>query len=164
MASLDAVDRNIIRLLRLDARMSNARLAEEVGLSPSACLRRIRNLENAGVIRGYTAIIDTGSLETATTVIVNITLERQTEDYLTRFETAIRKYPEIRECYLMTGDADYLLRVEVDNAGAFERVHTDVLSTLPGVSRIQSSFAIRNAFAVRGRARPGLAKTDRTLT
>ncbi len=161
MASLDAVDRNIIRLLRLDARMSNARLAEEVGLSPSACLRRIRNLESAGVIRGYTAIIDTGSMETATTVIVNITLERQTEDYLTRFETAIRKYPEIRECYLMTGDADYLLRVEVDNAGAFERVHTEVLSTLPGVSRIQSSFAIRNAFAVRGRARAGLAKADR---
>lgn len=160
MSGLDAVDRNILRLLRLDARMSNARLAEEVGLSASACLRRIRNLETAGVIRGYTTVIDTGSQEAAMTVIVNITLERQTEDYLARFETAIRKHPEIRECYLMTGDADYLLRVEVDNAAAFERVHTDVLSTLPGVARIQSSFAIRNAFAARGRPRARAATGD----
>lgn len=149
MTGLDAIDRNIIRLLRLDARMSNARLAEEVGLSPSACLRRIRQLEHSGVIRGYTAVIDHALPEATMAVIVNITLERQTEDYLTRFESAVRKHPEIRECYLMTGSADYLLRVEVENAGAFERVHTEILSTLPGVSRIHSSFAIRNALAAR---------------
>lgn len=153
MTTLDAIDRNIIRLLRLNARMSNATLAAEVGLSPSACLRRIRNLEHSGVIRGYTALLDHSAQETAMTVIVNITLERQTEDFLTRFETAVRKHPEIRECYLMTGSADYLLRVEVENAAAFERVHTEVLSTLPGVSRIHSSFAIRNAMAARHRAR-----------
>ncbi|MFC0216948.1 DNA-binding Lrp family transcriptional regulator [Pseudochelatococcus lubricantis] len=157
MTGLDTIDRNIIRLLRLDARMSNARLAEEVGLSPSACLRRIRQLEHSGVIRGYTAIIDHALPETTMAVIVNITLERQTEDYLTRFETAVRKHPEIRECYLMTGSADYLLRVEVENAAAFERVHTEILSTLPGVSRIHSSFAIRNALAARSRSRAPLA-------
>lgn len=153
MTGLDTVDRNIIRLLRLDARMSNARLAGEVGLSPSACLRRIRQLEHSGVIRGYTAIIDHALPDATMAVIVNITLERQTEDYLARFETAVRKHPEIRECYLMTGSADYLLRVEVENAAAFERVHTEILSTLPGVSRIHSSFAIRNALAARARGR-----------
>jgi DNA-binding Lrp family transcriptional regulator len=153
MTGLDTIDRNIVRLLRLNARMSNAKLAAEVGLSPSACLRRIRQLERSGVLRGYTAIVDHASREAVMAVIVNITLDRQTEDYLSRFEAAVRKYPEIHECYLMTGDADYLLRVEVENAAEFERIHTEVLSTLPGVSRIHSSFAIRNVLAVRSRVR-----------
>lgn len=157
MAGLDAIDRNIVRLLRLNARMSNTKLAEEVGLSPSACLRRIRILEHEGVIRGYTALVDHASREAAMAVIINITLERQTEDYLNRFEAAVRKYPEIQECYLMTGGADYLLRVEVENAAEFERIHTDILSTLPGVLRIHSSFSIRNVLAARRRAgaKPG---------
>jgi DNA-binding Lrp family transcriptional regulator len=141
MAALDAIDRNILRLLRLDARLSNARLASEVGLSPSACLRRIRLMEQAGVIRGETAIA----------VIINITLERQTEDHLDRFEAAVRKHPEIRECFLMTGGSDYLLRVEVANPGDFERIHKDILSTLPGVLRIHSSFSIRNVLATRSK-------------
>jgi DNA-binding Lrp family transcriptional regulator len=144
---LDSIDHNILRLLRLDARMSNAKLAEAVGLSPSACLRRIRLLERNGVIRGYTVITDHTAREGMIAVIVNITLERQTEDYLKRFEMAVRRHPEIRECYLMTGGSDYLLQVEVENAAEFERVHTDVLSTLPGVLRIHSSFAIRNVMA-----------------
>jgi DNA-binding Lrp family transcriptional regulator len=152
MAGLDAIDRNIIRLLRLNARMSNIKLAEEVGLSPSACLRRIRMLEHDGVIRGYTALVDHSSREAAMAVIINITLDRQTEDYLTRFETAVRRHPEIRECYLMTGGSDYLLRVEVDSAAEFERIHTEILSTLPGVSRIHSSFSIRNVLATHRRA------------
>lgn len=152
MAGLDAIDRNIVRLLRLNARMSNTKLAEEVGLSPSACLRRIRILEHEGVIRGYTALVDHAARESAMAVIINITLERQTEDYLNRFEAAVRKYPEIQECYLMTGGADYLLRVEVENAAEFERIHTDILSTLPGVLRIHSSFSIRNVLAARRRA------------
>ncbi|GGC46055.1 Lrp/AsnC family transcriptional regulator [Chelatococcus reniformis] len=151
MHGLDAIDRNIVRLLRLNARMSNAKLAGEIGLSPSACLRRIRLLEHSGVIRGYTALVDHASGEAAIAVIINITLERQTEDYLKRFEAAVRKHPEIRECYLMTGGADYLLRVEVENAAEFERIHTDILSTLPGVSRIHSSFSIRNVLATRRR-------------
>lgn len=149
MTALDAIDRNILRLLRLDARVSNARLAGEVGLSPSACLRRIRLMEQAGVIRGYTALVDTSQAETAIAVIINITLERQTEDHLDRFEAAVRKHPEISECFLMTGGSDYLLRVEVATAGDFERIHKDILSTLPGVLRIHSSFSIRNVLATR---------------
>ncbi|MGG6892871.1 MULTISPECIES: Lrp/AsnC family transcriptional regulator [Rhizobium] len=149
MAALDAIDRNILRLLRLDARVSNAWLAGEVGLSPSACLRRIKLMEQAGVIRGYTALVDTSQAEAAIAVIINITLERQTEDHLDRFEAAVRKHPEIRECFLMTGGSDYLLRVEVATAGDFERIHKDILSTLPGVLRIHSSFSIRNVLATR---------------
>lgn len=151
MSILDAVDENIIRLLRLNARMSTAKIAEEVGLSASACLRRIRFLEHSGVIRGYTAIVDHSARGASMAVIINITLERQTEDYLSRFEAAVKRHPEIRECYLMTGGSDYLLRVEVENASEFERIHTDILSTLPGVLRIHSSFSIRNVMAGRRR-------------
>lgn len=153
MTAVDAIDRSILRLLRVDARMSNAAIAAEVGLSPSACLRRIKMMEQAGVIRGYTALIDTSDAETTIAVIINITLERQTEEHLDRFEAAVRKYPEIRECFLMTGGSDYLLRVEVATAGDFERIHKEILSTLPGVLRIHSSFSIRNVLATRTRGR-----------
>lgn len=153
MLGHDKTDREILRLLRLDGRMTNAQLAEEVGLSPSACLRRVRMMEQAGIIRGYTAIVDSSRAEAVIAVIINITLERQTEDYLDRFEAAVRKYPEIRECFLMTGGSDYLLRVEVANAGEFERIHKEILSALPGVLRIHSSFSIRNVLATRGRGR-----------
>lgn len=139
---LDPVDDRIVRLLRKDGRMSNARLAEAVGLSQSACLRRLRLLEKSGVIRGYTALIDLPADEEPTVVIVQITLERQTEEVLNRFEMAVRRCPEVRECYLMTGLSDYLLRVETEDAAAYERVHKEVLSRMPGVARIQSSFAI----------------------
>ncbi|MFT4122058.1 Lrp/AsnC family transcriptional regulator [Bradyrhizobium sp.] len=148
MTALDAIDRNILRVLRLDARKSNAGIAEEVGLSPSACLRRIRLMEQAGVIRGYTVLLDTASSD-AMAVIINISLERQTEDYLDRFEAAVREHPEIRECYLMTGGSDYLLRVEVASSVGFERIHKEILSTLPGVARIHSSFSIRDVLASR---------------
>ncbi len=151
MASLDTIDRKILRSLRLNARVSNAQIASEVGLSPSACLRRIKLMEQAGIIRGYIALVDAGGAESTIAVIISITLERQTEDYLDRFEAAVRKYPEIQECFLMTGDSDYLLRVEVANAGEFERIHKEILSALPGVLRIHSSFSIRNVLASRHR-------------
>lgn len=144
MPDLDAVDRKILQLLRLNARISNAALAKEVGRSPSACLRRIRLMEQANILRGYTAIVDTASSARPITVIINITLDRQTEDHLDRFEEAVRKSPDILECYLMTGGSDYLLRVEVGDASQFERIHRDVLSRLPGVQRINSSFSIRD--------------------
>lgn len=153
MQALDAIDRNIIRMLRLDARISSTKLAEAVGLSPSACLRRIHLMEKSGVIRGYTALVGLGEEASAITVIINITLERQTEDHLNRFEDAVRKHPEIRECYLMTGGADYLLRVEVETPGDFERIHKDILARLPGVLRIHSSFSIRNVLATQPRRR-----------
>ncbi|NVP57184.1 MULTISPECIES: Lrp/AsnC family transcriptional regulator [Rhizobiaceae] len=150
MKGLDAIDRNIIRLLRLNARITNAKLSEEVGLSPSACLRRISLLEQTGVIRGYTALIGSSEGDSPIAVIINITLERQTEEHLNRFENAVRRHPEIQECYLMTGGSDYLLRVEVQSAGEFERIHKEILAKLPGVLRIHSSFSIRNVLAARG--------------
>ena len=144
MPSLDTIDRNILRALQLDGRISNADLAEKVGLSPSACLRRVRRLEEMKTIRGYTALVaDAGHAERVV-VIVEITLDRQTGEFLDRFEAAVRRYPEVRKCYLMTGDADYFLRVEAQNAQDYEVIHKDVLSRLPGVARIKSSFAIKS--------------------
>jgi len=150
MPSLDDADHRILRALRQDGRMTNAALAESVGLSQSACLRRLRLLERSGVIRGYTAIIDEPEARDTVTVIVQITLDRQTEEHLSRFESAVRRLPEVRECYLMTGMSDYLLRVEVRDAPDYERVHKEQLSRLPGVARIQSSFAIRRVIGSRG--------------
>lgn len=149
MSALDEVDRHILRVLRRNARISNATLAQEVGLSASACLRRVRILEQQGVIRGYTAIVGHSSADEGIAVIIQISLERQTEDLFRRFEAAVRKHAEIRECYLMTGDADYLLRINVEHPRDFERIHKDILSVLPGVSRIHSSFSIRNILASR---------------
>ncbi len=140
----DSIDERIIRVLRTDGRISNAKLAEAVGLSQSACHRRLQLLESHGVIRGYAAIIDDQSNDEPTVVIVQITLERQTEDYLKRFEAAIRRCVEVRECYLMTGVQDYLLLVEAQNVADYERIHTEILSRLPGVLRLQSSLAIRS--------------------
>lgn len=142
---LDEIDRRLLRLLRLNGRQPNSDLAGEVGLSPSATLRRVKLLEDQGVIKGYTAIIGGIDEGRSVDVIVQVTLDRQTEDYLSRFEAAVRKYPEIRECFLMTGVSDYWLRVNVDSAEAYEAVHTEILSRLPGVARIQSSFAMRDA-------------------
>lgn len=150
MPSLDEHDLRLLRALRQDGRMTNAALAEAVGLSPSACLRRLRLLERRGVIRGYTAIIDDPDARETVTVIVQITLDRQTEEHLSRFETAVRRLPEVCECYLMTGMSDYLLRVEVRDAADYERIHKEQLSRLPGVQRIQSAFAIRSVIRGRG--------------
>lgn len=149
MSELDEVDRHILRVLRRNARVSNASLAQEVGLSASACLRRVKILEQQGVIRGYTAIVGRSAEDEGIAVIIQITLDRQTEDYFRRFEAAVRKHAEIRECYLMSGDADYLLRVNVEHPQDFERIHKDILSVLPGVSRVHSSFSIRNILASR---------------
>lgn len=147
MRALDQVDRHILRVLKRNARISNADLAAEVGLSPSACLRRVAIMEREGVIRGYTALVNDQEEEKSIAVIIQITLERQTEEYFRRFETEVRKHPEIRECYLMTGGADYLLRVNVANAADFEQIHRGILAVLPGVLRVQSNFAIRNVLA-----------------
>lgn len=140
---MDEIDEHILRVLRGEGRISNADLAARVGLSPSACLRRLRLLERNGTIRGYTALISKPLDADPLVVLTQITLDRQTEDFLNRFEDAVRKRPEITGCYLMTGSSDYLLKIEVDNAADYERLHKEVLSRLPGVARIQSSFAIR---------------------
>lgn len=145
---LDALDRKLLRLLRMNARRPNSELAAEVGLSPSACLRRIRNMEGRGAILGYTAILSESD-EEGFVAFVRLTLEKQTEDYMRRFEAAVRTHPEILECYLMTGDADYILRTSAANAAAYEQIHTEILSRLPGVARIHSSVAMRNALRAR---------------
>ena len=150
MPSLDDADLRILRALRQNGRITNAALAAAVGLSPSACLRRLRLLERSGVIRGYTAIIEEAPQQDTVTVIVQITLDRQTEEHLSRFEAAVRRLPEVRECFLMTGMSDYLLRVEAPDAADYERIHKEQLSRLPGVARIQSSFAIRRVIGSRG--------------
>jgi len=140
----DSIDTQLINLLRQNARISNVDMAKHVGLSPSACLRRLRLLETSGAIRGYTAILGTPGAEDTTTVLVQISLERQSEDCMRKFEAAVRKRSEVRECFLMAGMTDYHLRVETRGMADYERVHTEVLSRLPGVARIQSNFAIRN--------------------
>lgn len=149
MTGLDDVDSRILQVLRSDGRISNADLAAAVGLSPSACLRRLRQLERSGVIRGYTALISRPGADDRLVVLTQITLDRQTEEFLNRFEAAARRCPEVTDCYLMTGMADYLLKIEVKNAADYERLHKEVLSRLPGVARIQSSFAIRTVVSGR---------------
>ena len=147
---LDDVDQRILRALQDDGRISNADLAAAVGLSQSACLRRVRMLEGKGVIRGYTAILDIRHARPGIVVFVQISLERQTDDCLARFERAARQCPAIRACYLMTGVADYQLQIIVADMVEYERVHRDVLSALPGVARIQSSFTIRTVIQPAG--------------
>ncbi len=152
MIGLDNIDRAILRELKLNARQSSRRLSARVSLSPSACHRRVKMLEETGVIRGYT--LAEGSADSGcdqVTVIVQVTLERQTENYLAAFEVAVRRFPEVRQCFLMTGVADYWLRVEVTNAAAYETLHGEVLSRLPGVTRIHSSFAMRDALNLRSK-------------
>jgi DNA-binding Lrp family transcriptional regulator len=143
MRELDSIDRNMLRLLQEDGRMSNAALAAKVGLSPSACLRRLHQLERERVIQGYTAVVAEAEPEATTTVMVEIVLERQTAEHMNRFESAVRRYPEVRECYLMSGTSDYLLRVEARDAADYERIHREQLARLPAVARITSSFTIR---------------------
>ncbi|MDQ0449931.1 DNA-binding Lrp family transcriptional regulator [Methylobacterium aerolatum] len=144
---VDGIDRRIIQVLRTDGRISNADLAAAVGLSASACHRRVRLLEETGVIRGYAAIIGGPAEETGLVVLTQFTLDRQTEDFLIRFEAAVRRCPEVQDCYLMTGVADYLVKLKVRDAADYERLHKEVLSRLPGVARLQSSFAIRTVVA-----------------
>ncbi len=141
--SLDAIDRQILENLQNDARMRNVELAEKVGLSPSPCLRRVGNLEETGVIRGYATLVDAEAVGLPVSVFVSVTLEKQIEKTLEKFEKEIRARPEVMECYLMTGDADYLLRVVTADLGAYERFLIEHLTRIPGVASIKSSFALK---------------------
>ena len=126
--------------------MTNAELAERVNLSPSACLRRVHRLEAQGVIAGYAMLVDAEALGLGTTVFVEVTLTGQAVDLLSEFEAAVREVPAVMECYLMAGDADYLLRVVVADVQDFERIHKEYLSRLPHVARIRSIFAMRAVY------------------
>jgi Lrp/AsnC family leucine-responsive transcriptional regulator len=141
--NLDRYDRAILRAMQADGRISNSALAERVSLSESACLRRVRALEESGLIEGYTAIINQQRAGCPVNVFVNITLNNQDEGGLRAFEDAVRKIPEVMECYLMTGDYDYVVRVVVADAADFERLHSRELTRLPVVARVHSSFTLR---------------------
>ena len=147
---MDRIDAALIDALQHDSARPIATLAEAVALSPSACHRRVRALEEAGVISGYAARVDPRRIGLAALVFVEITLTSQSREAMERFETAVAGFPEILECHLMAGQADYLLRVAAADLKGFDAVHRDCLARLPGVSAIRTSFAIRRIRDWRG--------------
>ena len=140
---LDATDRRILAALQKDAKITNADLSERVNLSPSACHRRVQQLEEAGFIDKYVALLNTRRMGKPTTVFVEITLQSQAEDLLDAFEREVARVPDILECHLMAGTADYLLKIVAEDTEDFARIHRQHLSRLPGVRQMQSSFALR---------------------
>lgn len=140
---LDETDRRILRVLQKQGRITNAELSEQVNLSPSACHRRVQRLEEDGFIAAFVALLDARKLGRPTTVFVEITLISQAEDILDAFERAVARVPDLLECHLMAGSADYLLKIMVEDTEDFARIHRQHLSRLPGVRQMQSSFALR---------------------
>ena len=141
--SLNRFDKAILTALQRDGRITNVQLAIAVNLSESACLRRVRALEESGMIDRYVALVSQPNVGLSGNVFVNIGLHREEESELTAFEEAVRNIPEVMECFLMTGEFDYLLRVVVSDMADFERLHKESLTRLPGVARVNSSVAIR---------------------
>ncbi|UWR22809.1 Lrp/AsnC family transcriptional regulator [Sulfitobacter sp. S190] len=144
--SLDSIDRKILHALQRRGRMSNADLSEQVNLSPSACHRRVQRMETEGYIRDYVALLDPRKLGVPTTVFVEITLQGQADEVLDAFERSVARIPDVLECHLMAGSADYLLKVVAENTEDFARIHRQYLARLPGVGQMQSSFALRTVF------------------
>ena len=142
-ADLDATDRRILGVLQKEGRITNADLSDRVNLSPSACHRRVQRLEEDGFIAAYLALLDTRKMGRPTTVFVEITLQGQADDLLAAFEQAVAKVPDILECHLMAGTADYLIKIMAEDTEDFARIHRQFLSRLPGVRQMQSSFALR---------------------
>ena len=140
---MDAIDKRILTELQTDAKLTNVELAARVHLSPSPCLARVRRLEQAGFISGYVTLLNPLKAGLSVSVFIQIRLERQVERALEAFESAIEAYPEVMECYLMTGDSDYLIRVVVPDVQALEHFIVAGLSTIPGVANIRSSFALK---------------------
>ena len=141
--SLDAIDIRILSELQQDGGLSNVELARRVNLSPSPCLMRVRALEKLGVIRQYVALADPQALGLGLNVFISISLKEQSKAALADFESRIAEHDEVMECYLMTGDSDYLIRVAVANMAALERFILDQLTPIPGVEKIRSSFALK---------------------
>ena len=143
---IDATDRKILTALQRKGRLSNAELSDQVNLSPSACHRRVQRLEAEGYIKDYVALLDARKMNVPTTVFVEITLQGQAEEVLDVFEKAVARIPDVLECHLMAGTADYILKVVAENTEDFARIHRQYLSRLPGVAQMQSSFALRTVF------------------
>jgi len=142
-SALDQIDLNILRELQHDARLSNVELANRVSLSPSPCLARVRALERRGVISRYVALVDPVAVGLGLSVFIQVSLERQAEKTLEQFQSAVCRFPEIVECYLMTGDSDYLLRVVVPDVQSLEKFILNGLTRISGVANIRSSFALK---------------------
>lgn len=140
---IDNFDRKILAELQKSSKLTNVELASRVGLSPSPCLARVKALETAGIIKGHVALLDSEKLGGTISVFIHVTLERQSEQVLEVFETTVSRLPEVMECYLMSGDADYLLRVVVRDTVALRDFILDKLTRTAGVANIRSSFALK---------------------
>ena len=140
---MDKVDRKILSCLQSDARITNVSLAEQVNLSPAPCLRRVRELEESGIINSYTTLLDPDKVGWGVSVFIEVRLEKQVIDCLQIFEQTILGFPEVMECYLMTGTSDYLLRVVARDLKSLQSFITDKLAGIPGVSNMQSSVALK---------------------
>ncbi len=140
---IDSIDRKILGTLQENAAISNVNLARRVGLSPSPCLRRVQQLDEAGIIRGRVTLLEPAAVGLGVSVFVQVSLEKQADRALRAFEKAVLARPEVMECYLMTGDADYLLRVVVPDIPSFERFVLEHLTHISSVARVRSSFALK---------------------
>lgn len=140
---LDRFDRKILSVLQEAGRLSNADLAERINLSASACHRRVARLEETGIIAGYAALLNARAVGLPTTVFVEITLSGQSQDIMEAFEAAVAGVPDVMECHLMAGTADYILRIVARDSDDFARIHREHLARLPGVARMHSSFSLR---------------------
>ena len=147
---VDITDQKILSILQSNARVSHAEIGEKIGLSTSAVNRRIKILEQDGVISGYAAVLDGKKMGKGASVFVQVTLKTQRKPQLEEFERAVASTPEVVDCFLMTGEMDYLLRVVVKDAADYERVHHETLTQLPGVERVMSQFTIRRVFQKSG--------------
>lgn len=160
--TLDDTDWRILAALQADARISNSDLAAKVFLSPSPCLRRVRELERAGLIQRYVSLLDPLKLGLTVSVFIQVSLEKQMRNALDTFEQSVLARDEVMECYLMTGDSDYLLRVVVPDMQSLERFIVDYLAKIPGVSNIRSSFALKQVKYKTALPLPGQARQTRT--
>ena len=142
-APLDRLDYRILHYLQNDARLTNLELAAKVGLSPSPCLRRVKALEDSGILKRYVAILDAVAVGLPISAFINVSLRSQEREALEQFQSRIASYPEVMECYLMTGTSDYLLRVVVPDLESYERFLGDKLTRIPGIGNIQTSFALK---------------------
>lgn len=140
---MDELDLKLLATLQQNARISNVSLAKSINLSPAPCLRRIRDLEAQGIIKGYNTLLDGDKLGWPVSVFIEIRLERQVTDDLQVFEKAIDEFPEVMECYLMTGTSDYLLRVVAKDLKSLQEFITDRLASIPNIATIQSSIALK---------------------
>ena len=144
--SLDSMDRRLLSALQKKGRISNADLADEVNLSARACHRRVQRLEADGYIQGYVALLDPRKMGVPAMVFVEITLSTQADEVLEAFETAVSRIPDVLECHLTAGKADYILKIVAEDTEDFARIHRQYLTRLPGVAQMQSSFTLRTVF------------------